>query len=203
MPLPTTVIGSFPKPTYLEIPDWFRTSHSGSFTEQYNRYLERLSKFDRESTIRKASKEIIDVQTKAGVDIITDGEVRRESYILHFCRALHGLDFCKLFSKMCRDGAVKTDVPRVIGKVAAKESEPWVWKEWKISQDLSILPIKITLPGPMTIINSIEDQFYGDDKVLGSILTKIINNELRGLVSAGCKHIQVCCFVNINYAVRV
>lgn len=44
----------------------------------------------------------------------------------------------------------------------------------------------------MTIINSIEDQFYGDDKVLGSILTKIINKELRGLVSAGCKHIQVC-----------
>ena len=92
---------------------------------------------------------------------------------------------------MCRDGAVKTDVPRVIGKVTAEESEPWVWKEWKISQDLSMLPVKITLPGPMTIINSIENQFYSDDKVLGGILTEIINNELRGLLSAGCRHIQV------------
>ena len=70
MPLSTTVIGSFPKPAYLETPDWFRTSHSGSFTEQYNRYLKRLSEFDRESTIRKASKEIIDIQTNAGVDVL-------------------------------------------------------------------------------------------------------------------------------------
>lgn len=191
MPLPTSVVGSFPKPDYLDIPDWFQTSHSGSFTKQYNRYLETSIESHKEINIRKATKEIIDIQTEAGLDVITDGEVRRESYILHFCRALNGLDFLKLSSKICRDGAVTTDVPRVIGEVTVKEREPWVWKEWKMSQGLSSLPIKMTLPGPMTIINSIEDQFYGDEKVFGSILAKIINKEVKGLVSAGCQYIQV------------
>ncbi|XP_068708695.1 5-methyltetrahydropteroyltriglutamate--homocysteine methyltransferase-like isoform X3 [Montipora foliosa] len=190
MPLPTSVVGRFPKPDYLDIPDWFQTSYSGSFTKQYNRYLETSSESHKEINIRKASKEIIDIQTEAGLDVITDGEVRRESYILHFCRALNGLDFLKLSSKICRDEGVTTDVPRVIGEVTVKEREPWVWKEWKMSQGLSTLPVKMTLPGPMTIINSIEDQFYGDEKVFGSILAKIIKKEVKGLVSAGCQYIQ-------------
>lgn len=191
MPLSTTVIGSFPKPAYLNIPDWFRTTHSGGFTQQHNRFLEKSSQPEREESIKRATKEIVSIQAEAGIDVITDGEVRRESYILHFCRALNGFDFHNLFSKVCRDGAVTTDVPRIAGEVTPRESEPWVWKEWKTSQDLSILPVKITLPGPMTIINSTEDQFYGDEKVLGRILAKIINNEIKALISAGCKYIQV------------
>lgn len=191
MPLSTTVIGSFPKPAYLNIPDWFRTTHSGAFTQQHNRFLEKSSQPEREESIKRATKEIVSIQAEAGIDVITDGEVRRESYILHLCRALNGFDFHNLFSKVCRDGAVTTDVPRIVGEVTPRESEPWVWKEWKTSQDLSILPVKITLPGPMTIINSTEDQFYGDEKVLGRILAKIINNEIKALISAGCKYIQV------------
>ena len=193
MPLSTTVIGSFRKPTYLDIPDWFRTSHSGPFTEKHNLYLEKSTESKREDTIKRATKEILDIQAEAGLDVITDGEVRRESYILHFCRALHGFDFKNLYSKVYRDGAVTTDVPRIVGEVTPRESEPGVWKEWKVSQDLTTLPVKITLPGAMTIINSTEDQFYGDDKALGSVLAKIINNEIKALVSAGCQHIQVGC----------
>ena len=191
MPLLTTVIGSFPKPAYLNIPDWFRTTHSGPFTEQHNRFLEKSTESEREEAIRKATEEIVGIQTEAGLDVITDGEVRRESYILHFCRALHGFDFHNLFSKVCRDGAVTSDVPRIVGEVTPRAKEPWVWKEWKASQDLSTSPVKITLPGPMTIINSTEDQFYGDEKALGNVLAKIINSEIKALVSAGCKYIQV------------
>ena len=191
MPLSTTVIGSFPKPAYLKIPDWFRTTHSGSFTEQHNRFLEQSSESEIEEAINRATTEIVGIQAEAGLDVITDGEVRRESYILHFCRALNGFDFHNLFSKVCRDGAITTDVPRIVGDVTPRENEPWVWKEWKASQDLSKLLIKITLPGPMTIINSTEDQFFGDEKALGKVLAKIINNEIKALVSAGCKFIQV------------
>lgn len=203
MPVSTTVIGSFPKPVYLSIPDWFKTSHSGSFTEQYNRYLEKSTESEREDTIKRATKEIIDLQAEAGVDVITDGEVRRESYILHFCRALHGFDFHNLFSKVCRNGAVTTDVPRIVGEVTLRQSEPWVWREWKISQDLTTLPMKVTLPGPMTIINSTEDQFYGDDKALGSALAKIISNEIKALVSSGCKQIQVGCHATLAQRMRL
>ena len=190
MPLSTTVIGSFPKPPYLQIPDWFRTSHSGSFTEQYNRFLENCSASETEELIIKATSEIVALQSEAGLDVVTDGEIRRESYILHFCRALEGFDFHKLFSKICRDGAVVTDVPRIISDVTPRASEAWVWKEWKASQDLSTLPMKITVPGPMTIINSTEDQYYNDEKALGRVLAQIINGEVKALASAGCKYIQ-------------
>ena len=179
MPLSTTVIGSFPKPPYLQIPDWFRTSHSGSFTEQYSSFLENCSASETEELIIKATSEVVALQIKAGLDVITDGEVRRESYILHFCRALEGFDFHKLFSKICRDGAVVTDVPRIISDVTPRAGEAWVWKEWKASQDLSTLPVKITVPGPMTIINSTEDQYYNDEKALGKVLAQIINSCIR------------------------
>ena len=191
MPLSTTVIGSFPKPPYLHIPDWFRTSHSGPFTEQHNRFLENCSASETEELIIKATSEIVAQQSEAGLDVITDGEVRRESYIQHFCRALEGFDFHRLFSKICRDGAVVTDVPRIVSDVTPRAGEAWVWKEWKASQGLSALPLKITLPGPMTIINSTEDQFYNDEKVLGGVLAQIINSEVKALTSAGCKYIQV------------
>lgn len=191
MPLSTTVIGSFPKPPYLHIPDWFRTSHSGPFTEQHNRFLENCSASKTEELIIKATREIVALQAEAGLDVITDGEVRRESYILHFCRALEGFDFHNLFSKICRDGAVITDVPRIVSEVTPREGEALVWKEWKASQDLSTLPMKVTLPGPITIINSTEDQYYNDEKALGRVLAQIINSEVKALVSAGCKYIQV------------
>ena len=66
-----------------------------------------------------------------------------------------------------------------------------MWKEWRASQDLASVPMKITLPGSMTIINSTEDQFYGDEKVLGRVLAKIINNEIQAVLHVGCKYIQV------------
>lgn len=96
-----------------------------------------------------------------------------------------------MFSKVCRDGAITTDVPRIVGEVSLRQGDPWVWKEWRASQDLASVPMKITLPGPMTIINSTEDQFYGDEKVLGRVLARIINNEIQAVLHAGCKYIQV------------
>ena len=66
------------------------------------------------------------------------------------------------------------------------------WREWRNSQDLfNALPMKITLPGPMTITDSVVDQYYGNQKILGNVLAKFINTEIKALVSAGCKTIQV------------
>lgn len=75
--------------------------------------------------------------------------------------------------------------------MSLRHEDPWVWKEWRAAQDLASVPMKITLPGPMTIINSAEDQFYGDKKVLGRVLARIINSEIQAIAHAGCKYIQV------------
>ena len=193
MVLQTTVIGSFPKPGYLKIPDWFRTGHDGKFTEEYTRFLEQQGNRNEllKSCIVQATKDIINIQANIGLDIITDGEIRRESYVLHFCRRLEGFDFCNLTQKACRDGAVICDVPTIRSCVQAMDSEPWVCKEWTKSQELSGIPVKATLPGPMTIINSVADAYYNDDIALGRVLVELINREVKALAGAGCRYIQV------------
>ena len=191
MTLSTTVIGSFPKPSYLSIPDWFSPTCAKDFSKQHTRFLQNCTANETEELITRAMKETVQLQSEAGIDVITDGEIRRENYIYYFCRKLKGFDFDNLCPKGIRDAAAKILVPRIVGEVSARREE-WVWKEWKNSQGLSKeLPMKITLPGPMTIADSVEDQYYNNDKVLGSVLAKILNKEIKALVSAGCKYIQV------------
>ena len=194
MPLSTTVIGSFRKPFYLKIPDWFQPANAEIFPSEYNRFLQNSASADKEEkdeVLLRAIREIIAIQTEAGLDVITDGEVRRENYINSFCRKLNGFDFQNLCLTSIRDGGATIHLPRVVREVSAQENEAWVWKEWKCSQDLSKLPVKITLPGPMTIAYTVVDQYYNDHRALGTVMTKIINREIKGLVAAGCKVIQV------------
>lgn len=192
MPLSTTVIGSFRKPSYLQIPDWFQPAYAENFPREYNRFLQSFSSTDIEELFIRAIREVIEIQSKAGLDVITDGEVRRENYIHYFCRKLNGFDFKSLCLTSIRDDAATILLPQIVGEVSAQENEGWVWKEWKSSQVLSKLPVKITLPGPMTIAHTVVDQYYKDQKVLGAVLTKILNREIKALVSVGCKVIQVC-----------
>ncbi|XP_022784714.1 uncharacterized protein LOC111325214 isoform X1 [Stylophora pistillata] len=191
MPLSTTVIGSFRKPSYLQIPDWFQPAYAENFPSEYNRFLQNSSSTDIEELFTRAIREVIEIQSEAGLDVITDGEVRRENYVNYFCRKLNGFDFKNLCLTSIRDDAATILLPRVVGEVSAQENEGWVWKEWKSSQALSKLPVKITLPGPMTIAHTVADQYYNDQNVFGAVLTKILSKEIKALVSAGCKVIQV------------
>jgi len=192
MPLSTTVIGSFPKPSYLNIPDWFQPRYAKTFVEGYNRFLQNFTASEKEELFKRAIKEIVELLTEVGVDVITDGEVRRENYIHYFCRRMKGFDFHNLCAKAVREVESATIfLPQVVEEVSPLENETWVWKEWQNSQDLSKRPMKITLPGPMTIADTVVDQYYNNDKVLGCVLSEILNKEIKDLVSAGCKHIQV------------
>ena len=193
MPLSTTVLGSFPKPNYLAVPDWFSTSQSrkcvGSVTKEYTQAIEegRLT----EATFTKAIKEVLDIQTNLGIQVVTDGEVRRENYVFHFCRRLKGIDFVNLTWTSSRNGAWEDELPTIVAKVEPLDAEPWVYKEWTISQDLCDRPVKYTLPGPMTIVNTLVDRYYNDDVALGKQLAGILNQEVKALAEAGCKYIQV------------
>ncbi len=187
----TTVIGAFPKPDYLKITDWFNAeggTDTNTPTKFYNSEILKMG-IDAEKIILKATKEIIEDQEECGIDIITDGEVRRENYIHYHCRHLEGVDFNKLTEKIARTGNYKCWLPTITSRIKSKE--PFLVKEFLQNQKLSSKPIKITIPGPMTITDTIGNTFYNSEEEMGYDLANAINVEIKRLVDAGCKYIQV------------
>ena len=187
----TTTIGSYPKPEFLKLPDWFQ-GDKGTDTERptadLKNAMDALGK-NREELIEKAVQEVINDQINCGIDIVTDVEVRRENYIHHHCRYINGIDFDYLTKKTARTGNYDCYLPTVISKV--KFTEPFLDKEFQINQKNSTKPVKITLPGPLTITDTIADNFYFNDKNLGIDLSNVINEEVKALADAGCKYIQI------------
>ena len=187
----TTVIGAYPKPNYLKITDWFNASGGTDTqfpTKFYNNEIKQMGNEAEELFIR-ATKEIIHDQEECGIDIITDGEVRRENYIHYHCRHLEGIDFNHLTEKVARTGNYKCWLPTITNKVSA--ADPFLVDEWKSNQTLTDKPLKITIPGPMTITDTIANSYYKSDDEMGYDLAIAINIEIKRLVEAGCKYIQV------------
>ena len=196
MPLTSTVIGSFRKPDYLTkiISDWFTcpTQATHEYILKYNEASKNNNLEEMEKIILKATSEILNLQDNLGIDVVTDGEMRRENYVYYFCRKLNGFDFETLTEMTLRDGAYTSKLPTITGPVTSKEKDPWIWKEWLTAQKMSKKPVKITLPAPLTIINTFANEYYKDnDRELSDILMKEINREVVALSKAGCKYIQV------------
>jgi len=203
MPLKTTVIGAWPKPTYLDIPDWF--SNKGNFDEKNERPTGLRGCFNPSTTasivrddaleesVKKAAKEVIDDQTNLGIDVITDGEIERVAYYMHIMSNIQGIDLINLEKKEMRCGAYITSVPAVRSKLQLRESGPCCWKEWKRAADIAgdRVVVKYTIPGPMTLMDGMVNVYYTDLDELRKDLVTCINQELLGLVSAGCTHIQI------------
>jgi 5-methyltetrahydropteroyltriglutamate--homocysteine methyltransferase len=195
--LATTVIGSFPKPDYLGICDWFKTGvSSGGASDATAQYTEMLSRqteeqaAQHEKDVLRATKEVIDFQEQAGVSVVTDGEIRRENYIHYLCRFMNGIDFINLTETSCRGGAYIVDLPTINGKVTWRGPLDCA-DEWRKAQDLSTVPVKYTIPGPMTIMGTLSNQHYEDEQELAADLAVIVNMQILRLVEAGCRHIQV------------
>ena len=187
--LATTVIGSLPKPAYLAIPSWIENGiEVKNFLEEYNNMLREGSDDD---DIKKAIKEVIDLQRNIGLTILTDGELRRDKYVNAFCRKLSGFDFENTKKKIWRDGAREGTLPKIISKVSHDQEVGFVAKEWKLSQEMSDIPVKVTVPGPMTIMDTFCNDFYKNEEMLLRDLTQCINTELKVLAEKGCKQIQV------------
>tara|TARA_B100000579_G_scaffold390920_1_gene365756 strand:+ start:757 stop:1809 length:1053 start_codon:yes stop_codon:yes gene_type:complete len=187
----TTVIGAYPKPSFLKITDWFNASggtDTANPTKFYEEEIKRMGN-DAEEVFLKATKQIIIDQEESGIDIITDGEVRRENYIHYHCRHLEGIDFKTLTEKVARTGNYKCWLPTITNKINA--GDEFLVSEWKKNQALTSTPIKVTIPGPMTITDTIANTFYKSDDEMGHDLAIAINTEIKRLVSAGCKYIQV------------
>ena len=132
--------------------------------------------------------DVIADQVAAGIDVVTDGEVRRENYIHYHCRHLTGFDFEHRAEETMR-GVLPVVLPTITGPVAA--TEPFLPHDWRVAQAVTDRPVKVTIPGPLTITDSTVDRHYGDRSALVADLAVALNAEVRALAEAGCTHIQV------------
>lgn len=190
MPILTTTIGAYPKPTYVPTPDWFRPDLTdlSKPTDAYNEYLNNPPPNIEEILVR-ATNEAVQNQVKYGIDIPTDGEIRRENYIHYQCRQFEGFDFDNLTQKVNRQGAWIAELPTIRDPV--RFQAPILPRDYKIAQAATPRPVKITLPGPLTITDSTADAYYNDNKKLGADLATALNQEILALAEAGCTWIQV------------
>ena len=192
MAIKTTTIGAYPKPDFLNVSDWFDLANGGpDASDPTARYANELANLgdDAESQFVRAAKAVIDDQVEAGIDIVTDGEVRRENYIHYHCRHIDGIDFRHLTETSVRGGNYSAKLPTITGPV--KAMAPFLPHDWKTAQAHSDRPVKITVPGPMTIGDTVADDYYGDPKKRGADLAEALNREIRALADAGAVYIQV------------
>ncbi len=194
MPIVTTCIGAYPKPDYVPMRDWFQVEHgltdtAGEVTRRANR-LQAEDGADVEALYRRATGEAIADQVACGVDIPTDGEQRRENYIHYHCRHLTGFDFEGLTSRTLRDGAYTAELPTIRDKIEP-DGRHFLDRDFAVAQGFTERPVKMTVPGPTTIMDTCANGFYQDERQLAFDLAAAINFEIRALAEAGCRYIQV------------
>ena len=191
MPLQTTTIGAYPKPDCLPAFDWFQADDGPDTAHPTARYAAAIAEMGdaAEQLFERAAREVIADQTEAGIDVVTDGEVRRENYIYYHCRRLSGFNFETLTEQEVRGGNYRAWLPTIRGSVAAGDA--FLPHDWRVAQGISEKPVKVTLPGPMTIGDSVADAYYGDPKARGRALADAINVEVLRLAEAGCRYIQI------------
>ena len=188
MPIKTTCIGAFPKPDYLPIKDWFQVEHGD---ENYTTDVMQnwTDSAEHDPLFERATREAVQTQIECGIDIPTDGEQRRENYVHYQCRQMQGFDFVNLEHRIVRNGAYETDLPAIRSKIMA--GDPVLPRDYAQAQAAADRPVKITLPGPLTIMDTTANVFYDNDAALARDLADALNKEVLALADAGCIHIQV------------
>ena len=182
--LPTTVVGSYPQP------DWLvnRQMLSKVVPRTRMREIWRIPEEFLEQAQDDATVLAIRDMERAGIDIITDGEVRRESYSNRFATALEGLDTDNPGQVKTRSGAM-TPVPRVVGRL--RRSRPVELRDMQFLRANTDRPAKITLPGPFTMGQQAKNEFYRDDEEMAMDFAAAVNAEAHELQTAGADVIQL------------
>ena len=173
----TTCIGAYPKPDYVDLPDWFNHPDGPDAMDPTERWSDAMNTLgnDAQSIISRGVQEFIADQVEAGIDIPTDGEVPRENYIHYHCRYIEGIDFGVLTEVSLRNGAYSARLPTVNGPVSARNI--FLVRDWKRAQACTDRPVKITIPGPMTITDTTADAYYDDAERLGAKLADALDRK--------------------------
>ena len=188
----TTTIGAYPKPEGVPIRDWFSAEDGTDTAEPTAGYAATVAKWGERLEVRldRATAEVVREQDALGIDVPTDGEVRRENYIHYHCRQLGGIDFETLTETEMR-GHYRARLPTITGPITPNRW-PFLVRDWQIAQAATRKPVKLTVPGPLTIGDSVADDFYlGDARARGVALADALNVEIRRLADAGCPWIQI------------
>ncbi|HEV2099179.1 MAG TPA: uroporphyrinogen decarboxylase family protein [Stellaceae bacterium] len=183
--LPTTVVGSYPQPDWLI--DRERLLNLPPIrvrAQELWRVPERHLKAAQDDATVLAIRDM----ERAGIDIITDGEVRRESYSNRFATALSGIDLDTPAAVPGRTGGSIT-VPRVTGRV--RRLRPVEVEDVKFLRANTNRTIKITLPGPFTMSRQAKNEFYEDEAALVMDYAAAVNEELKALKAAGADIVQL------------
>ena len=185
MLLPTAVVGSYPQPDWLidrpalltRLPPRVRARELWQIAPEF------LTEAQDDATIVA-----IGDMERAGIDIITDGEIRRESYSNRFATALGGIDPDRHGTAMDRTGK-PNPVPRIAGPIT--RPEPIGVRDLELLRAHSTRTIKLTLPGPFTLIQQAQDDHYGDERGAASDYAKVVNREIKDLFDAGADVVQL------------
>ena len=184
-PFLTTVVGSMPKPSWL----YSQVSFDSQETDHHGQGGDwAVQDPDLAQAQDDATRLVIHGQERAGIDIISDGEQRRKSYLTCITTRLEGMDYETLGEKWIRDGRRLAVVGRCTGPVRWKG--PIVVDHLRFLVDEASGPVKITLPGPMTVADSVLDVFYGDERQFALAIADAINEEARALDALGPTVIQ-------------
>lgn len=175
MLFPTTIAGSLPKPEWLAEPNklWAPWKSTGA----------ELLRAKRDATILA-----LKLQEDSGIDIVTEGEQARQHFVHGFLEAVEGIDFAHKVEMGIRNDRYKAMVPQVVAPLRLKGRVHGF--EGQIARAHSTHKIKFTLPGPMTIIDTIADRYYGDRVKMAFAFAELLNEEAKALQADGIDMIQ-------------
>jgi len=183
--LPTTVVGSYPQPDWLVDHAVLKAQ---TVPRVRLRQMWRVAEPFLEQAQDDATLIAIRDMERAGIDIITDGEMRRESYSNRFATALEGVDIDNPGTALDRSGH-PNPVPRVAGKVRRKH--PVEVDDVKFLRAHTTRAIKITVPGPFTMSCQAQNDFYKDEEEMALDYAAAVNAEIKDLFAAGADIVQI------------
>ena len=185
--LPTSLVGSYAQP------DWLidRAKLAGRFPPRTRqKELWRVAEEFIDQAWDDATVWAIHEQERAGLDIITDGEMRRESYSNRFATALDGVDMDNHGTALDRSGE-PVPVPRVVGEISRRHAVQVRDVEFLKAHVSPGKATKITVPGPFTMSCQAQDDYYGDPEALAVAYGRAVNGEIKDLFAAGVDVVQL------------
>ena len=173
--LETTIAGSLPKPAWL--------AETKKLWPRWRAEGEALADAKRDATILA-----LKLQEDAGIDIVSDGEQSRQHFVHGFLEAIDGIDFVNKVRMGIRNNRYEADCPTVTGPLTRRHSVHAT--EARLARTHTTRGLKFTLPGPMTIIDTIADAHYGDRVAMAMAFADLLNEEARELEAIGVDVIQ-------------
>jgi 5-methyltetrahydropteroyltriglutamate--homocysteine methyltransferase len=171
----TTVVGSYPKPTWLNTVKELSEDPDAAFDDA-----------DLAEAYDDAARVITREHERAGLDTVVDGEMRREEMVEYFAHRIPGYEF---------NGPVKVwghnyfDKPSVVSEV--EYDDPWLLEEFEFAADVATRPVKVPITGPYTLARWSFNEAYDDTAALAYDLADLVNEEIKGLVDAGARYVQI------------